>query len=94
MSCFNKKKEKKANQRNSSLIGEKKIQNRNLSRSQNQRMLEQKFNVCTIGNITRKISKILLKLKRSKQFMQSDHDRYDSAEYPFLRSFCLSIADV
>ena len=57
-------------------------------------MLEQKFNVCTIGNITRNISKILPKLKRSKRFMQSDHDRYDSAEHLFLRSFCFSIADV
>lgn len=95
MSCFNKKREEKANQRNSFLIGEKKIKNRNLSGSQNRRMLEQKFNVCTIGNVTRKISKIHPKLKkRSKRFMQSDHDRYDSVEYPFLRSFCISIVDV
>lgn len=89
--CFNKKREEKANQRNSFLIGEKKIKNRNLSGSQNRRMLEQKFNVCTIGNVTRKISKLK---KRSKRFMQSDHDRYDSVEYPFPRSFCFSIADV
>lgn len=92
MSCFNKKREEKANQRNSFLIGEKKIKNRNLSGSQNRRMLEQKFNVCTIGNVTRKISKIHPKLK--KRFMQSDHDSYDSVEYPFPRSFCFSIADV